>query len=338
MRNGNNKVYDLIEQALIKEQLASLPTLDKVKRAVNQARRHKTTGLDGTPVEALKERAYVLSEFLDSYKQFSASKSGKPVFSYGYESYNGPHMWKHEFPECAGENQSPVNIVTRQVVAVNSDSCLVWSGYSCQPLSMRMSNECGTAVIRGEWPSNLQPHITGGPLEFSYEFHSMSFHWGPSDHDGSEHTIDYLSYPLELQMLHCKRGFRHPMDVVMVGAKDGIVILAFLFEITAVDNPYLDHIVNNLWRVASPSSCVPIPPFPLDWLYAPFKHCYYTYNGSLTQPPCSEVVTWIIQSDPIAISSQQVAQFRRLHSKDGPIFYNSRPVQHMNCRHVYYYE
>lgn len=64
--------------------------------------------------------------------------------------------------------------------------------------------------------------------------------------------------------------------------------------------------MSNLWRITCPGSKVYIPPFPLEWIFTPFDRDYYTYNGSLSQPPCSEIVTWIVQQEPIAISSSQV--------------------------------
>lgn len=75
-----------------------------------------------------------------------------------------------------------------------------------------------------------------------------------------------------------------------------------------MDNPYLDHIISNLWQISNPSSEVGIPPFPLEWIFVPFDRDYYTYSGSLSQPPCNEVVTWIIQKEPIVISALQVEQ------------------------------
>jgi carbonic anhydrase len=74
-----------------------------------------------------------------------------------------------------------------------------------------------------------------------------------------------------------------------------------------MDNPLLDHVVDNLWRIRSPGSSVDIPPFPLDWLHQPFCSNYYAYSGSLTQPPYSENVTWIIQPEALVISSRQAS-------------------------------
>lgn len=89
-----------------------------------------------------------------------------------------------------------------------------------------------------------------------------------------------------------------------------IILACSTIQINDADNPYLDHIVSNLWRITCPGSKVYIPPFPLEWIFAPFDRDYYTYSGSLSQPPCSEIVTWIVQQEPIAISSSQVKSVR----------------------------
>jgi carbonic anhydrase len=53
----------------------------------------------------------------------------------------------------------------------------------------------------------------------------------------------------------------------------------------------------------------------------PQRREYYTYMGSLTTPPCSEGVLWIVMKQPITLSPQQIAIFARLYPM------NARPVQ-----------
>ncbi|XP_015524303.1 carbonic anhydrase 3 [Neodiprion pinetum] len=283
--------------------------------------------------------ALLLTEILDWTQLFAPLDcQHSPVFIFGYADHNGPHTWKLSYPESGGSSQSPVNIVTRSACVVQPSEPLKWRGYSIQPVSMTMANDGNNVLVCAFWTRSSRPSIQGGPLNGCYDFYSMMFHWGPSDVEGSEHTLDYVRYPMELQMIHVKRGFNSPLDAIVLGAKDGVMIISFFFQITNVENPYLDHIVTNLWRVSQPGAKAYIPPFPLEWMFPPFEKNYYTYNGSLTQPPCSEIVTWIIQPEPIAISSSQVAKFRKLCSLDGPILLNSRPVQKLNDRSIYLHE
>jgi len=57
------------------------------------------------------------------------------------------------------------------------------------------------------------------------------FHWGPSNEEGSEHTLDYVRFPMELQIIHVKRGIKSPTDAIALGTKDGIAITSFFLQV-----------------------------------------------------------------------------------------------------------
>ncbi|XP_021916686.1 carbonic anhydrase 1-like isoform X2 [Zootermopsis nevadensis] len=248
----------------------------------------------------------------------------------------GPHTWRNYYPECDGKNQSPINLMTKKALVVNDSDDLLWFNYHIPPSCIKIFNDGQTVLVRAQWPEALWPTIICGPLNEQYGFHTILFRWGPEDEEGSEHTVDNRSYAMELQMVHVKKGFTTPLSAIRSGAKDGLVIVSFLFKLMPVDNPLLDRVVYNLWRITSPGSNVTIPAFPLNWFFEPFCSNYYTYNGSLTHPPCSESVLWIIQPEALAISSRQLAEFRKLMSHDGRMTSNSRPVQ-KNSQDVYFY-
>ena len=58
----------------------------------------------------------------------------------------------------------------------------------------------------------------------------------------------------------------------------------------------------------------------------PEKRDYYTYMGSLTTPPCSEGVTWLVMKEPLQLSPEQIGIFGHLYRN------NARPVQAANSR------
>jgi carbonic anhydrase len=60
----------------------------------------------------------------------------------------------------------------------------------------------------------------------------------------------------------------------------------------------------------------------------PASHAYYTFDGSLTTPPCSEGVTWFVLQHPNGLSKDQVNRFVKLYPKD------ARPVQPVNDREI----
>jgi carbonic anhydrase len=280
--------------------------------------------------------ALLLSRILGWSLKFLFAVREKPFFSYGYANHNGPHTWRSYFPLCEGENQSPINLKTNQAVSVHHGDDLLWLNYDIAPYCMRITNDGRKVLVTAQWPEGSRPTVSGGPLGEEYVFHSSVFRWGFADEEGSEHTLNNKSYAMELQMIHIHRGFTSLLSAVMAGMKDAVAIICILFECLPMDNPLLDHVVSNLWRISSPDRSARIPPFPLDWVYPPFRSNYYTYSGSLTQPPCTECVTWIIQPEAVAISSRQLAEFRALRSYDGRMTSNMRPVQ-MNSQDLYFY-
>jgi carbonic anhydrase len=60
----------------------------------------------------------------------------------------------------------------------------------------------------------------------------------------------------------------------------------------------------------------------------PAKLSYYRYPGSLTTPPCSEVVEWLVLTNPVQVAAADVASFAKLYPM------NARPVQKDNRRYV----
>lgn len=88
-----------------------------------------------------------------------------------------------------------------------------------------------SVIVSGLWSGGSIPILKGGPLSDSYNFHSMVFHWGPSNDEGSEHTLNYVKYAMELQMIHVKHGYKSPYDQSLLTTKDGVAIISFFFQV-----------------------------------------------------------------------------------------------------------
>ena len=58
----------------------------------------------------------------------------------------------------------------------------------------------------------------------------------------------------------------------------------------------------------------------------PEHHGYFTFDGSLTTPPCSENVRWFVLKAPVEASEAQLKEFRARHT------HNNRPIQPLNAR------
>lgn len=100
----------------------------------------------------------------------------------------------------------------------------------------------------------------------------------------------------------------------------------------------MEQIVNNLENVKSVYASVNIEPMPLSLLAPGFNRKYLTYEGSLTYPPCTEGVLWILQPEALTISRRQMKKFRKLTGANGLILNNTRPVQNLHERNILFYD
>lgn len=88
---------------------------------------------------------------------------------------------------------------------------------------------------------------------------------------------------------------------------DGLAVMAFFFKI-ANPNPAYEEMSELLNTIVKPHTKADFSkPLALQDLMQTNMHEYYVYNGSLTTPPCLEVVTWLDFFDPIEISHDQVS-------------------------------
>lgn len=147
--------------------------------------------------------------------------------------------------------------------------------------------------------------ISGGPLENHYRLKQFHFHWGAVNEWGSEHTVDDHVYPAEL-------GAHHEA---------------------------LQKLVEVLPEIKHKDARAAVGPFQPSCLL-PTCRDYWTYPGSLTTPPLTESVTWIIQKKPIEVAANQLAAFRTLlfsalGEEEKTMVNNYRPIQPLMNRKVH---
>jgi carbonic anhydrase len=141
------------------------------------------------------------------------------------------------------------------------------------------------------------------------EFELKQFHF----HAPSENHIEGRSYPMEGHLVHAD--------------KDGnLAVVAVMFEEGAANAALttswaeMPEKAGQKRRIAEPVSAEGLLPANRD---------YYRFNGSLTTPPCSEGVRWLVMKDPVTASKEQIERFA--HVMHHP---NNRPVQPINARTV----
>lgn len=111
---------------------------------------------------------------------------------------------------------------------------------------------------------------------------------------------------MELHCVYFKKEYGN-MSAAMLQS-DGLVVMAFFFKIGG-PNPAYEEMSELLSTIVKPHTTASFEePLALRDFMLPELHEYYVYNGSLTTPPCLEVVTWLDFYDPIEISHEQVTE------------------------------
>lgn len=132
-------------------------------------------------------------------------------------------------------------------------------------------------------------------------------------HTPSEHQLNGQSYPLEIQLWH-------------EDSKKNIAIMSILFK-TGEPNAELTELLAQLPQKASEPIKLKTRFTPNELM--PTNPQYYRYSGSLTTPPCSEGVRWIVMKSPLQTSAEQV---QAITSAIGGA--NNRPMQPLHGRSV----
>jgi len=208
-----------------------------------------------------------------------------------YEGSSGPQSWgslNPDFQTCdRGQRQSPID-------------------------------------IRGGLPLDLEP------LQFDYQdgFFSVTDNGHTLDtKPAGVNSLVVGTRRFELQGLHFHRpaeervdgkSFAMSVHLVHKDAQGRLAVVGLLVE-EGPENPAVQTLWNHipLERGETTVSSGAFNPASL----LPAKRGYFTYMGSLTTPPCSEGVLWMVMQTPINLSAQQLATFARLYA------HNARPIQ-----------
>ena len=92
---------------------------------------------------------------------------------------------------CAGERQSPIDIIQAQTILYPGTETLTFSTSYCDDISGKFINNNHTLKFETSDGNTASNYMTGGPLGTAkYHFLQLHFHWGSSESLGSEHLID----------------------------------------------------------------------------------------------------------------------------------------------------
>nr|XP_056715044.1 carbonic anhydrase 15-like [Euleptes europaea] len=255
----------------------------------------------------------------------------------------GPSHWKDMTKSCSGDNQSPINIVRRKTQRDLSLDEISFEGYDQAPAGRwQLLNDGHSVTMNLDGASaSDQINITKGGLQDTYRALQFHFHWGDSNKNGSEHTIDGRQYPMELHLVHMNTKYKTINEAK--GHPKGLAVLGFLFKVSEVDNTNYNTIIAGLRNISRAGVSVDLAStFPLSNLLPNMDSLskYYRYKGSLTTPGCEEVVVWTVFEEEIPISKPQLNAFvNTLYFKGGTklvkMANNFRPSQPLKNRKVY---
>ncbi|XP_032239445.2 carbonic anhydrase 2 [Nematostella vectensis] len=243
---------------------------------------------------------------------------------WGYDSEDGPGKWSVKFPIAAsGKRQSPIDIVSNET---KFDSTIPPVKVHYDPFTKGKLTNTGHSV---SFSGESDAYITSGPLSHKYKFAQFHFHWGKDEKEGSEHRVDGKMYPSEMHIVHYNSDlYKDAASAMSSDNKDGLCVLGVFLESksSSNDNKSLEPLFNLLSGVKKSGSSVAVPNgFDLRSVLPSVLECW-TYPGSLTTPPLSEIVNWIVLKNTIEISNHQLKLFHGLQNAKGEcITHNYRP-------------
>ncbi|MDT8403855.1 carbonic anhydrase family protein [Sulfuriflexus sp.] len=223
-----------------------------------------------------------------------ASKS-----AWGYDGPQGPAHWGDlaaEYATCkTGKSQSPINIITAKPAQ------LAGLRFHYQATDLDIVNNGHTIQVNYAAGSSIE---VGGK-----RYRLLQFHF----HSPSEHAVDGRPYDMVAHLVH--------------QAADGqLGVIAVLMR-KGKASPVIESIWAHLPRHAGDRKQADMQINITDLL--PATHSYYSYTGSLTTPPCSEGVNWMVLQTPVEVSAAQIATFSNLFSG------NVRPHQPLHERVIH---
>jgi len=218
---------------------------------------------------------------------------------WSYQGLTGPSRWGslHEsFSTCTlGRAQSPVDLTDSPPQPLS----IVGFNYSFTPL--RIVNNGHTIQVNNGAPNSI---VADGIVYSLREFHF---------HTPSEHTVNGQHAPMELHLVHADPQGRLAMVGVLIQEGE--------------PNAALEPVWSNL--PTQPGQEIRDSVVVLDLAaLLPDTAQFYRYMGSMTIPPCTEGVKWIVLRSPITLDGVQIGSFRAIVSE------NARPVQPLNGRTV----
>jgi carbonic anhydrase len=216
-----------------------------------------------------------------------------------YSGHGGPTEWGALSPEFAtcklGKNQSPIDIRG----AKPADLSAIRFDYKPSPLKVIDNGH----TIQVNYAPGSSIDVGGVRYEL------VQFHF----HKPSEEKIYGKSHAMVAHLVH-------------KSADGKLAVVAVLLDKGGAST-LIDSIWKNLPKDKEKETLVQNVTVDATQLL-PESRGYYTFKGSLTTPPCSEEVTWLVLKTPVKIADSEIAAFGKIYPM------NARPTQPLNGRTI----
>lgn len=223
---------------------------------------------------------------------------------WGYSGETSPRHWAEieKNSDCDGELQSPINIIHR-----SADS-------------IKISNKFEMFYTPNTFLSEVQND--GHSIKFAFKsidsirykkdiYYLKQIHF----HEPAEHKINGLIYPIEMHLVHQSASGKYTVLGILGEEGAESDLFEFFQSFLPLENGETKTINEQI---------------DLSYLQLD-KKSYYTYKGSLTTPPCTESVNWVVFKEPFILSVEEV-----LTLKSNMPINNYRIEQPLNGRIVKY--
>jgi carbonic anhydrase len=222
----------------------------------------------------------------------------QPEIRWSYEGPGAPEKWgklNAEYESCAiGKRQSPIDI--RGGARLELEPIR----FDYKPAPLRMIDNGHTVQVK---------YVEGSSIVVAGERYELKqFHF----HKPAEERIEGRAYDMAAHLVHQSVDGR-------------LAVVTVLFEAGDTPNPFVDGLWPHL-PLEAHREVAPLEATVDVNALLPEVRSYYAYMGSLTTPPCSEGVLWLVLKTPVQVSREQVGVFGRLYAM------NARPVQPANGR------
>ncbi|CAG9464754.1 unnamed protein product [Pedinophyceae sp. YPF-701] len=270
-----------------------------------------------TSVAATVPQAYAA----DAQSRLSAAaKTAWVPEQWSYGQQVGPVVWGGMCAE--GGQQSPIDLHPKQV-----DKDLLPTSKNATPTVMLMYKEVpvkvvdtGHGTMQVNFPTGENKAMINGE-----EYTLLQYHF----HTPSEHTFDGKRMEMEVHFVHKSNAGKLAVVGVMMqtppiqgGKVDGNNGSNPGFEKTLSMSPRNGEVITGSMN-------------PAQLLGRDASNMNLAmYGGSLTTPPCSEKVSWFVNTKPVTVSAGQVLAFQSYIGKGMDLGLNSRPVTPLNGRTV----